>query len=92
MNFDKPKVTIDLEEYNYLKQLEQEKQIDPGKWAIAAKKILWYSMIAAHSRHLTPDDLKKTLHKEGIMYYTNPSSSAFNTWESLGIKLEDPKP
>lgn len=91
MNFDKPKVTIDLEEYQYLKQLDQEKQIDPEKWQAASKKILWYSILTLYGMNPNVADFMEKLKKEGISYSSTAGSTSANTWESLSIKLEDQK-
>lgn len=90
MSFDKPKVTIDLEEYQSLKELEREKNTNPDKWGIAAKKILWFCMLSL-DRGASVVNVRESLSQNGIYYSANSANATFNSWESLSIKLEENK-
>lgn len=88
MQFDKPKVTIDLEEYQFLK--EKSENLDLDKMTVAAKKILWYSALAMSTGRGNIIDVKASLLKEGIMIITSPYSTTatIHSWESMEIKFE----
>lgn len=92
MSFDKPKVTIDLEEYQFLK--EKSENVDLDKMTIAAKKILWYSAVSMSTGRGNMIDVKAQLVKEGINIIMSPYASgatAISSWESMEIKFEDIK-
>jgi len=65
MQFDKPKVTIDLQEYHYLKQKAEE--VDTNEMLLASKKIIGALLI---NGGLTGRTLEY-IHKEKIVLTTS---------------------
>ncbi len=87
MGFEKPKVTIDLEEYLHLK--EKSENIDLDEMYNIARKIAYWSAVAMMSPHATFGDVKGHLKKEGVMIIQNPYSATMHSWESIDIKKEN---
>lgn len=86
MQFDKPKVTIDLEEYQYLKeQVDQlEKERNSGGYYDAARIILW----AFSVRDIRDGDIKSFLSQHGIEYYITGGVARCPSYEDIQIHLK----
>lgn len=86
MNFDKPKVTIDLEEYQHLKeqmsQLEKERNSDG--FYDAARIILW----AFSARDLGSANIKSFLSQHGIEYFITTNGTRHPSYEDIQIRLK----
>lgn len=99
MQFDKPKVTIDLDEYRYLK--EQNKFLSDNNYLDVAKKIAWawiYVDDYLRASHATTDRMKgriewvmEFLQKCGIYITTDHSNRIQNTHECINIELKNIK-
>lgn len=88
MNFDKPKVTIDLEEYQYLK--DRVVGMDSDAYVIAAKKVV-AAVLNSKSNLST---VYEYLSREGIMFsiVNHASASAFQHgihYNQISISLID---
>lgn len=68
MQFDKPKVTIDFEEYQYLK--DRIKGVDSDEMIIAAKEVI----SALLFKHPGVSYVGDHLMKKGIRFYVAPST------------------
>ena len=89
MEFDKPKVTIDLEEYQYLKQKAEDIEVD--SMTIAARKILWHCAVEMGRGRGDMNNVRRMLQKEGISFVYMANTTAIDSWESIDIKLEKVK-
>jgi hypothetical protein len=83
MEFDKPKVTIDLEEYMHLK--EKSQNVDLDDMYNISRKIAYWCAVAMMSPHATFGDVKTHLKKEGIIIIQNPYSETMHSWEAINI-------
>lgn len=91
MQFDKPKVTIDLEEYQYLKsKLEGDASLKA--MTDAAKMILYYCGIVINTGRGNITDVKQTLLKHGVVISEDPyTTKDILGWERISIFIEPPK-
>lgn len=77
MQFDKPKVTIDLEEYKYLK--DRVNGIDNDEYVVAAKKVIAALLMHRSDMHKAYD----TLYKEGIIFSVAINSTSTHWSEGI---------
>jgi len=84
MNFDKPKVTIDLDEYQHLK--DRINGMDKDEDVIAAKKVI-ATLLTCNN------DIRRTsevLAREGIIFsLTHNSKTSLWTSPRMGITADD---
>lgn len=82
MQFDKPKVTIDLEEYQYLK--EQEDKLKSDGFYNAARIILFaFSM---YDRRLM--DIRSYMANNGVSYSVSQGTSKIPSYEDITISYK----
>ena len=86
MTFDKPKVTIDLEEYNYLK--EKVSAMDSEQMTIVAQKIIYWFSVSMITPIPKIQDVKSQLAKEGIHIYQRPNTSVEDNWKAIDIRID----
>lgn len=87
MQFDKPKVTIDLEEYQYLK--EQETKINTDDWYNVARKVAFAFRYLDNSMLFRMGDVMKYLKESGIHITSKHLGSRENTFENIEIKINN---
>lgn len=85
MQFDKPKVTIDLEEYQYLKEHEAKSKNE--SFYMVARKII-YSVIKYRADYKA---MSEYLKGEGISFSYSASSTHADTYEMIRLNFEPPK-
>lgn len=88
MQFDKPKVTIDLEEYQYLKdKLNGDAHLKA--MTDAAKKILFYCGVVMSTGRGSMVDVKAELIKSGVRIIEYPYTDRdILGWERIDITIE----
>lgn len=85
MQFEKPKVTIDLEEYQYLN--EQKSKLDDVDWYTAARMILF-----AFSNHqIGAGGVSRYLSSVGISFIMTPSGTKVPSYEDISIAFHPKK-
>ena len=86
MAYDKPKVTIDLQEYNELVKSKEDKKDD---WEMMAKVIVLEAFKIAHN---APHQLITALKNRGISVIRRSDSSAADPWDPRNIEITISKP
>jgi hypothetical protein len=89
MEFEKPKVTIDLEEYQYLKdqitQLTSERNEDG--YYDAARIILF--AFSSHNRSV--GDIKTYLSQNGVEYFIATNGTRYPSYQDINIHFKPKK-
>lgn len=87
MEFDKPKVTIDLAEYQTLK--DQVKQFEDNRnsdgFYDVARVILW----AFSARDLGSNNIKSFLAQHGIEYFITTNGTRYPSYQDIVIRLKE---
>lgn len=85
MAYDKPKITIDLDEYNDLKKREQDFNSD--EYVVAAKKVIAAFITARFNFNQTAELLKR----DGIKFVVSGQSAVILDENNIFIEKLTPK-
>jgi len=82
MQFEKPKVTIDLEEYQHLK--DRVNGIDADQYVVAAKKVI--AALLTHNGNSRA--ISALLASQGVMFSVSVGNTSMHLSSPIGVHYE----